>query len=90
MPYGLPRGRLLSLLRAGQGVDIGQVIAHLGDWHENGGWAPHLHFQIMTSMLEENEGNFFGVGHAGLWRVWNQISPDANLILRLSADRLAL
>ena len=31
---------------AGQIIKRGEVIAWVGDRHENGGWAPHLHFQL--------------------------------------------
>ncbi|NBE09227.1 peptidoglycan DD-metalloendopeptidase family protein [Paragemmobacter ruber] len=65
-------------------VAAGQIIAHLGDWPENGGWAPHIHFQIITDLLATS-GNFFGVGHASLMDVWSDISPDANLLMRLPA-----
>ena len=88
--YGHLGGSLPKLLQVGDHVTPGQIIAHLGDWHENGGWAPHLHFQIMTSMLEQTKGNFFGVGHAGLWKVWSQICPDPNLILRLNPARFKM
>ena len=88
--YGHLAGTLPSLLAVGQIVTAGQVIAHLGDWHENGGWAAHIHFQIMTDMLEQRGGNFFGVGHESLWDVWQAVCPDPNLILRLPADRFRL
>lgn len=81
--YGHLAGTLPELLHLGQEVRAGQHIADLGDWPENGGWAPHLHFQLITDMLEQTGGNFFGVGHEGLWDIWQQISPDPNLILRL-------
>lgn len=81
--YGHLAGTLPDLLQPGAQVAAGQHIADLGDWHENGGWAPHLHLQIITDMLEQTGGNFFGVGHASLWDIWQQISPDPNLILRL-------
>jgi murein DD-endopeptidase MepM/ murein hydrolase activator NlpD len=87
--YGHLGASLPALLAAGDQVVAGQVIAHLGDWPENGGWAPHLHFQIMTTMLEQTEGNFFGGGHASLWPVWSQICPDPNLILRIDPARFA-
>ena len=32
--------------RPGQSVRMGEVIARIGDRHENGGWNPHLHFQL--------------------------------------------
>ena len=33
----------------GQGFDRGEVIAWIGDKSENGGWNPHLHFQLSIS-----------------------------------------
>ena len=88
--YGHLGGSLPTLLRPGDEVAPGQVIAHLGDWPENGGWAPHLHFQIMTDMLEQRAGNFFGVGHNSLWDVWQAICPDPNLMMRLGASAFRL
>lgn len=88
--YGHLGGSLPGLLQVGDSIEPGQLIAHLGDRAENGGWAPHLHFQVMTTMLEQSGGNFFGVGHAGLWPVWSAICPDPNLILRLDPARFQL
>lgn len=88
--YGHLGGSLPKLLRQGQDVAAGQLIAHLGDWHENGGWAAHVHFQVMTTMLAQDQGNFFGVGHASLWDIWSEICPDPNLVLRLPAARFTV
>lgn len=88
--YGHLAGSLPQLLAVGDQVQPGQLIAHLGDWHENGGWAAHIHFQIMTDMLEQTDGNFFGVGHASLWDVWQAICIDPNLILRIPGDKFRL
>lgn len=85
--YGHLAGTLPGLLHPGDSVQPGQVIAHLGAWHENGGWSPHVHFQVMTDMLAQSGGNFFGVGHASLWDVWSGICIDPNLILRLPEAR---
>ena len=79
-----------TLLTKGDTVTPGQLIAHLGDWHENGGWAAHLHFQVMTDMLDQNAGNFFGVGHESLSDVWAEICLDPNLILRLPEDKFTV
>jgi murein DD-endopeptidase MepM/ murein hydrolase activator NlpD len=84
--YGHLAGSLPGLCRPGQAVAAGQIVAHLGDWHENGGWAPHLHLQVIADLLGQH-GNFFGVGHRSLWPVWAAISPDPNLLLRLPPDR---
>ncbi|NUB44655.1 peptidoglycan DD-metalloendopeptidase family protein [Fertoebacter nigrum] len=87
--YGHLAHTLPGLLAVGDSVQPGQHIAHLGDWHENGGWAAHIHFQIMTDMLGQTQGNFFGVGHDSLWPVWAAICPDPNLILRLPPERFS-
>lgn len=79
--YGHLAATLPSLHLTGT-IEAGQLIAHLGDWPENGGWAAHIHFQIITDLLATT-GNFFGVGHASLRDVWSDISPDPNLLLRL-------
>lgn len=88
--YGHLGASLPNILRSGDRVQAGQRLGHLGDWHENGGWAPHLHFQVITDLLAQDRGNFFGVGHESLWDVWQSISPDPNLILRLPDDRFTL
>lgn len=88
--YGHLGPSLPTLIRPGDTIAAGQLVAHLGDWPHNGGWAPHLHVQIMTDMLDQTGGNFFGVGHASLWDVWSMICPDPNLILRLAPGAFAL
>ena len=88
--YGHLGASLPTLLAKGERVAPGQLIAHLGDWHENGGWAAHIHFQVMTDMLDQNSGNFFGVGHESLVDVWSEICLDPNLILGLPADAFTL
>jgi murein DD-endopeptidase MepM/ murein hydrolase activator NlpD len=88
--YGHLAGTLPGLLQPGDRVVAGQTIAQFGDWHENGGWAPHLHFQVMTDMLGRTDGNFVGAGHAGLWDVWRDICIDPDLILRLGPARFTV
>jgi murein DD-endopeptidase MepM/ murein hydrolase activator NlpD len=81
--YGHLGASLPALCGRGQKVAAGQLVAHLGDWHENGGWSAHLHFQVMTDMLAQRGGNFFGVGHAGIWPVWQAICPDPSRLMGL-------
>ena len=88
--YGHLGASLPTLLTKGDTVAPGQLIAHLGDWDENGGWAAHIHFQVMTDMLDQNSGNFFGVGHESLSDVWAEICLDPNLILRLPEDKFTV
>lgn len=88
--YGHLGASLPGLLRPGQSVRAGQLIAHLGDWPENGGWSAHLHFQLISDLMEQRAGNFWGVGHESLWDVWQAISPDPNLLLRLPQGAFAV
>lgn len=81
--YGHLAGTLPDLCRIGQRVAAVQVVAHLGDWGENGGWTPHLHLQVLASTLSQR-GNFFGVGQKSLWPVWRQISPDPGRLVGLT------
>jgi len=37
----------------GQPIGVGDVIAWVGDRHENGNWTPHLHFQISPEKPEK-------------------------------------
>jgi murein DD-endopeptidase MepM/ murein hydrolase activator NlpD len=88
--YGHLAGTLPGLLAVGDTVSPGQLIAHIGDWHENVGWAPHLHFQIMSDMLERTDGNYVGAGHPSLWDVWSDICLDPNLLMRLDMARFTV
>jgi murein DD-endopeptidase MepM/ murein hydrolase activator NlpD len=88
--YGHLAGTLPGLLAPGDRIIPGQLIAHLGDWHENGGWAPHIHFQIMSDMLGRSDGNFVGAGHPGLWDIWRDICLDPDLVLRLGPARFVV
>ncbi|MGK7371751.1 MAG: peptidoglycan DD-metalloendopeptidase family protein, partial [Candidatus Halalkalibacterium sp. M3_1C_030] len=44
--YGHLSLESLSEKEIGQDIEKGQKIAELGDESVNGGWAPHLHFQL--------------------------------------------
>ncbi len=80
--YGHLSRQSLEGLQAGQPIAAGQQIATLGDRDVNGGWVPHLHFQVISHMLE-NRGDFPGVAPADAARIWMSICPDPNLILQI-------
>jgi 4-aminobutyrate aminotransferase-like enzyme/Ser/Thr protein kinase RdoA (MazF antagonist) len=52
--YGhLSRESLVSL-RVDQRIARGQMFARIGGANENGGWTPHLHFQIILDDLDQS------------------------------------
>ncbi|MBM3520142.1 MAG: aminotransferase class III-fold pyridoxal phosphate-dependent enzyme, partial [Alphaproteobacteria bacterium] len=83
--YGHLARETLERVKPGMVIAAGQRIGSIGDRDVNGGWAPHLHFQIITDRLGMS-GDFPGVGQPVLWPVWQKISPDPNLILRLALE----
>jgi 4-aminobutyrate aminotransferase-like enzyme/Ser/Thr protein kinase RdoA (MazF antagonist) len=78
--YGHLATTSLKHLRVGQRMARGEKFAEVGDTHENGGWTPHLHFQIILDLLDHGT-DFPGVGRASQRGVWTSLSPDPNLLL---------
>jgi 4-aminobutyrate aminotransferase-like enzyme len=86
--YGHLTKATLSSLKVGQRVARGEQFAQVGTIEENGGWAPHLHFQIILDLLDL-DANFPGVTYSSQRKVWTSISPDPNLLLEIPAGRFA-
>src|SRR6266702_4322365 len=84
--YGHLTKDTLSGLRVGQRIARGENFARVGATSENGGWAPHVHFQIILDLLELG-ADFPGVAYASQRTVWTSLSPDPNLLLGIPADR---
>lgn len=74
----------LDFFRPGDMVKAGELIAHIGDLHENGGWPPHLHFQIILEHPGP-EGNYNGVAFPSELDTWKSICPDPNLLFKEKA-----
>jgi 4-aminobutyrate aminotransferase-like enzyme/Ser/Thr protein kinase RdoA (MazF antagonist) len=84
--YGHLTTETLTGLRVGQKIACGEKFAEVGTTAENGGWTPHLHFQIATDLLDYGT-DFPGVAPASKRGVWTSLSPDPNLLLGIPADR---
>lgn len=82
--YGHLSVESLDGLYEGKRIEKGERIATLGDPAVNGGWPPHLHFQVVTDMLGK-KGDFPGVAGPGKRNVWRALSPDPNAILGVPA-----
>jgi 4-aminobutyrate aminotransferase-like enzyme/Ser/Thr protein kinase RdoA (MazF antagonist) len=78
--YGHLSRKSIAKLRVGQKIKRGEVFAKVGKANVNGGWTPHLHFQIINDLLELDT-DFPGVARASQRNVWRSLCPDPNLIL---------
>ena len=78
--YGHLSRKSLESLHVGGPVALGQSFASIGDASENGGWPPHLHFQIILDLLDLST-DFPGVAFPSQRDVFTTLSPDPNLIL---------
>ncbi len=80
--YGHLSRDSLDGLAVGDKFAAGEEIGRLGDLHENGGWPPHLHFQLIAD-IGEYRGDFPGVAAPSQRTMWLERCPDPNLILRI-------
>ena len=83
--YGHLSRESLTLHEVGQTVAGGEKIATFGAPDVNGGWTPHLHFQIITDLLGLGT-DFPGVGRVSQRAVWRSLSPDPNAIVGIPGD----
>jgi 4-aminobutyrate aminotransferase-like enzyme/Ser/Thr protein kinase RdoA (MazF antagonist) len=74
----------LDGLYEGKIIAQGTPFARIGTREVNGGWPPHLHFQIITDMLDRT-GEFPGVARPSQRGTWLSLSPDPNLMARIPA-----
>ena len=84
--YGHLDKESLGRLKSGQRVARGEKFARVGSSEKNGGWPPHLHFQIILDLLDL-DANFPGVAYASQREVWTSLSPDPNLLIGIPKNR---
>ena len=84
--YGHLSPASLSVLTVGQHLAAGDVVARLGTPAENGGWVPHLHFQVMTQLCGWSATEIIGVVARSQWDVWGSVFPNPNLVLGLPVN----
>ncbi len=65
----------LENLTPGKSIAPGALIARLGDYPENGGWPPHLHFQLIKD-LEGRVGDYPGVVESHQAKAYLQNCPN--------------
>ena len=54
---------------------------YLGNYFENGNWEPHLHFQVLLSLLNFKV-DYPGVAYISEITVWKSICPNPNLLIK--------
>lgn len=86
--YGHLSRESIRHLHSGRRLDAGEAFAAVGPANENGGWAPHLHFQLITDLLGR-EGDFPGVAPAGQRSVWTSLCPDPSALAGLARSAAA-
>ena len=69
----------LDGLRVGQAIARGDRFAAIGTADVNGGWTPHLHFQLITDLMGL-DCEFWGVCRASERGVWTALSPDPSAL----------
>lgn len=80
--YGHLSRPSLENLFIGKVISAGELIATMGEEHENVGWPPHTHFQLLTDLCGMGL-DIYGVAPLLELPVWRSISPNPNLLLRL-------
>jgi len=83
--YGHLSADSLEGLYEGKPIAQGTPFCKIGNYPVNGGWPPHLHFQIITDLLDRT-GEFPGVAPPGQREVWLSLSPDPNLIVGIPRE----
>jgi murein DD-endopeptidase MepM/ murein hydrolase activator NlpD len=80
--YGHLSRDSLKSLTPGAAFMAGEAIASLGARNENGGWPPHLHFQIILD-LKGMRGDYPGVCKRSERDHWLALCPDPRPLLGL-------
>ena len=87
--YGHLAPASLADKKVGAPINRGAVLGCLGERNENGGWPPHLHFQMLTSLCFDRAEAIIGLSAPAQWTLWESISPNPNQVLGLPIDAAA-
>ena len=80
--YGHLSVESIENLEIGTAFKKGQKMATLGDSSVNGGYAPHLHFQIIKE-IKDHTGDYPGVCSKNDLVYYLDNCPDPNLLLKI-------
>ena len=80
--YGHLNGDSLTNLSIGQQLAAGDIFAELGNPQQNGGWDPHAHVQLATS-LAGIAHDWPGAAYPDEMEFWHQLCPNPAPFLNL-------
>jgi predicted small lipoprotein YifL len=73
----------IKKITVGSPIRKGEIFARVGPKEVNGGWPPHLHFQLMTAKDNGNwRGDYPGVCSPSHREAYALLTPDPNIILQ--------
>jgi len=81
--YGHLARRTLDHVRVGAALAAGELLGWVGAPPSNGDWAPHVHVQVVLDLLDLGQ-DYPGVCRASQRSAWLALSPDPQLLVRLS------
>ncbi len=81
--YGHLSVESIENIEIGDTIKKGKAFATLGDASVNGGYAPHLHFQIIND-IQDNFGDYPGVCSKKDLPFYLKNCPDPNLLLKIT------
>ncbi len=84
--YGHLAEASIKAIWKGKSFEAGEKIGAVGSPAVNGGWPPHVHFQLIMDLLDLGT-DFPGACRAPERPIWTSFSPDPNLILRVPSHR---
>ncbi len=85
--YGHLDPEVYDRLKPGDPVAQGAAFAQLGDASRNGGWSPHVHFQLALT-TEGMKADWPGVGDPDEMFLWNAVCPNPAALLNLPDDKV--
>lgn len=86
--YGHLDPEVTERLNSGDRIRKGEAFARLGDATENGGWSPHLHFQLALSVAGM-ESNWPGVADPDDIEFWQALCPNPAALLNIDDIKVA-
>lgn len=70
-------------VKQGDFFATGTPLCSLGNYPENGEWAPHLHFQLITNLDDFNDGDYPAVCTEADKAKFAEYCPNPNLMLKI-------